>query len=146
MPRKLRRFSPVKCQTPRWFQVSCHTSTTPRRLPAWRTQANGILPWVNVVSRGTVSCCCMPPVLGLFYPHTVKNTRITFANFALARFSTPRQQPPFGQGLKRTTGTGSNSQQAARFTNIIIPNAHRLSVSLLTPTSEYSIARSFTSP
>lgn len=88
---------------------------------------------------------CLPLILGLCYPHTVKNARNTSANFALAHFSTPRWRPSFRQGLKRTAGTGSNSQWAVRFTNIIIPNAHCLSVSLLTPTSEHSVARSFTS-
>lgn len=77
----------------------------------------------------------LPPVLG----------SKTHKSHLQVAFSYTAMRLPFGPGLQNAAGASSNSQRAAKFANIIIPNAHCLSVSLLTPTSEHSVARSFTS-
>lgn len=161
MARRIRSFSPVKCQT--WVisgqLVQRHSSAW---LPALSStashlsccgQADRLLPWTDV-ARAEAQCHAavakLPPLLeGVWLILSTQgqkyvNQVLKFCRSAKS-FPTSRWQRCFMPGLKRTAGTGSNSQRPTRFTNIIIPNAPCLTLSSLKTTSEHSVARSFTS-
>lgn len=109
-------------------------------------QTNWLHLRVGIISRGTVPCHHgeTAPSSGIrLNTRSQKHLSHTY-KFCPNTFSHTRRVA-VRQGQKKTTGTDSISQQTARFTNSIIPNAHCLSVSLLTPISELSVARAFTS-